>query len=534
MVGESMKQYSSVDQAFAAALEYHQNGNLYEAQTIYHHILQIEPTHYQSIGNLGLLSIQLDKIYQAREYLIRATTVNPDYQEAYTNLGNLYFQQSEFELAINAYQNAVRISPDDEEVWANLGNAFLKEKRDKEAVKSYKKALKLNPNRPDLYDFLGDCYYILEQYKTAIVSYRNVLKIDKTNATCYYKLGQAYQQIGQYRHSIDCYKRSLSLQPENAEVNCQLGTVLLLTGDYKNGWLKYEWRRKINKYKRNIVQPAWVGGDCRGKTLLVYAEQGLGDTIQFSRFIPFLEDKDCLVVFECQPPLKPFFEEWNPFSGFVDVFSTGEDLPEFDLYVPLMSLPYILNLDMIEKIPHPLRGRPFSSVPNQKMNNRLSNENNLQVGLVWAGNPEHARDSHRSMKFNQILDWLNTPGCDFFSLQVGVAARELYETTNLPISSSIVDLGKTFNNFFDTAKAISQLDLVISVDTSVAHLAATMEIPTWIMLTANPDWRWLLSQTKSPWYPSVRLFRQVWGGGWDSVILKIGGEIKKLAMLKKN
>ena len=517
----------SADDFFALAVRHHQNGNYVQAELIYQHVLHLLPTHCPSLGNLGLLNLQLNRDNEAKKYLCRAVTVDPKYYEGYTNLGNLYFKQSCYRLAINSYRESIRIAPNDPDIWANLGNVYLKIKKDNDAIVCYKKAIELNPNRADLHNLLADCNYILARYSEAILSYENTLKINPNYAECYYKIGQAYQQIGQHHQAIKSYKQSVSVEPKNAEFHSQLGTTLLLTGDFKNGWMEYEWRRKIGKYKKYFAEPFWQGNDLAGKTLLVYAEQGMGDTIQFYRFISLLEHRNCTVILECHPPLKPLFEAWGLASETVQIFAIGEKLPNFDFYLPLMSFPYVLGLENVDQIPLFFPSQVSDVLPNMPLQIPLEKRGNLKIGLVWAGNPNHNRDKQRSMKLNQLSSLFDIPNCVFFSLQVGESRTELYQMMDQIQGLSITDLGQTFSNFVDTAMAVSQLDLVVSVDTAVAHLAATMGKPTWIMLSANPDWRWLLQRSDCPWYPTVRLFRQQVLGDWSYVVASIADVLSK-------
>ena len=530
MTKTNFTNHLSVDQLFVTAVQHHQVGDYKQAEIIYHHILGLDPAHYLSLNNLGLINLQLGRNNQAEEYFKHAITANSNYYEAHTNLGNLHLRNGCCVPAISSYKEALRIASDDEEVWANLGNAYFKNNQFGQTIKCYQTAIQLNSSRYDLHKMLGNCHYILGQYQDAIRSYKESLKINPRQPELYCKTGLSCQNIGLYERGVECFRRAVALEPDDAELHSQFGTSLLLTGDFMNGWLEYEWRHKMAKYNRHFVKPFWTGEDCDGQTLLIYAEQGVGDTIQFLRFVTLLEDRNLTIVFECPPRLKPLIESWNFLSKKFKVFSIGENLPDFDFYLPLMSLPFLLGLNQIDQISS-IAPCQFSICGTDYRYLIKRNENDLKIGLAWAGNPEHARDRDRSIKFTEFSKLLRLKNCSFFSLQVGQARTELYETSNASLRESITDWGQTFTNFFDTAQAISQLDLVITVDTAIAHLSATMGKMTWIMLSANPDWRWLIRRENSPWYPQARLFRQQIFGRWDSVIANIAQNLLKI---KKN
>ena len=522
-----MKGNISIDQAFVMAVQFHRKGDYQKAELIYHHILKVQPTHYLSLGNLGLISIQLNKIEEAKQYFSQSTAINADYYEGHTNLGNLHFNQGQYESAVKAYKKAISISSNDADVWSNLGATYLRMERDEASIICYQEAIRLNPNRFDLHNALGDCYYILKMYENAIKSYRKSLSINPNQIKYCHNLGYAYQNLGKHREAIKYYKKALIIDPENIDLHVNLATVFLLIKDFKNGWAEYEWRRKSDQYRKFSYNDLGAEEEIEGKSLLIYAEQGMGDTIQFMRFISLIDNGTNDITFLCPQPLKSMLEVWSLFSDEVKILSEYQRLAEFDLCLPLMSLPHILGIDCISEIPQALPEQ-FSADSFRKRNSeKTGSEVNLKVGLVWAGNPDHVRDNQRSVSLSQLAPLVSLSGCTFFSLQVGDARNELYQTDNLYFSTSIVDCGQNFDNFLDTAQTISQLDLVISIDTAVAHLAATMNTPTWVMISANPDWRWMLDCDSSPWYPTVRLFRQKKLGQWDQVISDVKRQILK-------
>ena len=517
----------SIDQAFLMAVQFHQKGDYQEAEWIYQQILKVQPTHYLSLGNLGLISAQLKKNEEAQQYLSQSTAINSNYYEGHTNLGNLHFNQGQYEAAVEAYKKALSISPNDAEVWSNLAATYLRMEKDEESIICYQKAIEINPKRADLHNALGDCYYILKMYKNAIKSYHNSLRINPNQIKYCHNLGYAYQNLGKHSEAIKYYQKALNIDPKNISLHVNLATALLLTKDFKNGWVEYEWRRKLDQYRKFSYKDFTPGKKIEGKSILIYAEQGIGDTIQFMRFIPLIENAAGDITFLCPKPLQLLLEDWCLFSDRVKIISEYETMAKYDFCLPLMSLPYVLGIGGISEIPIAFPEQFSTDSSRMADFKKIGSGIDLKVGIVWAGNPNHVRDNQRSISLVQLNPLFNLPSCTFFSLQVGDARNELYQKKNLHFSTSIEDCGQDFGNFWDTAKIISKLDLVVSVDTAVAHLSATMNKPTWIMISANPDWRWLLNCNSSPWYPSVRLFRQKELGDWEQVISDIRKQILK-------
>jgi hypothetical protein len=299
--------------------------------------------------------------------------------------------------------------------------------------------------------------------------------------------------------------------------HCNAAALRLLTGDFSRGWAHYEWRwqkKSVISLKRNFSQPAWCGTDpVAGKTILIHSEQGLGDTIQFCRFVPLVAARGAHIIFEVQKVLQTLM---TSLGGGAQIVPKGSTLPAFDLHCPLVSLPLAFGT-RLETIPS---ATGYLSAPTERMTNwqaRLQGYRSPRIGLAWSGNPGHERDGERSVGLHEFLPLLDALAAEatFVSLQKDVRAED---ADLLKARTDILDYGDAFEDFSDTAALISQLDLVISVDTSVAHLAGALGKPVWILLTYFPDWRWLLDRGDSPWYPSARLFRQNASRSWDGVI----------------
>ena len=377
--------------------------------------------------------------------------------------------------------------------------------------------------RPDYADALynrGNALKLLKRYEESLASYDRAVALQPNHADAHNNRGQVLRELGRYNEALASYDRALALRPHHVMAHCNAAALRLLTGDFGRGWVHYEWRwlkKSVVPTKRNFSQPAWSGGDrLSGKTILIHSEQGLGDTIQFARYVPLIAAGGAQVIFEVQKPLQ---ELMTGLAGAAKIAAKGGPLPQFDLHCPLLSLPLAFGT-RLETIPS---DNAYLRVPPRHLaewQSRLSGARHPRIGLVWSGNPGHERDGERSIGLRALLPMLDTlsAAASFVSLQKDVRAED---AAILKERADIVDYGPALRDFSDTAALVSQLDLVISVDTSVAHLAGALGKPVWILLTYFPDWRWLLGRDDSPWYPTARLFRQNGTGTWDDVIVRL-------------
>jgi hypothetical protein len=343
----------------------------------------------------------------------------------------------------------------------------------------------------------------------AVAEYQEALAIDSEVAECHYNLGLALSDLGKLDEATTCLRRAIDLNWGYADAHFGLALTLLLKGEYPEGWREYEWRWQQEEHlrlKRKFDQPRWDGTPLDGKTILLHGEQGDGDSIQFIRYVKRVVEMGGRVLVECQPSLKTLF-------GCVERIETliakGEEIPEFDVHASLLSLPYILGTTL-ETIP--------ANVPYLRASGRLEVEVPLDphkrnIGIVWAGSPRHRKDRERSTRLERFLELLSVPDIALYSLQLGDRRSELREAG----SQQIVDLGDHLRDYSRTAAVLERLDLVITVDTSVAHLAGAMGKEVWVLLPHAPDFRWMLGRSDSPWYPTMKLFRQQEAGGWKGV-----------------
>ncbi len=571
-----------------AALRLHQDGQLREAAAIYEQILSCHPTHPDALHLLGLVAFQLGRFQQAINLIKRAIAVIPSVAGYHCNCGEAWRRLGKLDEAIHCHREALRLNPDYLEAHINLGSAFKQNGKLAEAAACYRRALQINPNHFGLHNNLGNLLKEMGQLDPAVVSYQEALRLKPDFAPTHVNLGLAWQEQNRLEEAIASFRRALPLAPQDAETHFKLGNALqkqgcaaeaipcfakaielqpsyadarinlalalqeenqigpalrhlweavhvqpdypdahwnlalalLLSGDFRNGWNEYEWRWRYPRFSsrpRQFSQPKWNGAVLAGRTILLHAEQGLGDTIQFIRYAPLVAERGGRVIVECQPGLVSLLKSA---PGVEQVVARGQPLPHFDIYTPLMSLPRIFGTTL-ESIPAAI---PYLSAPgSRRFQLGKPPHAKLKMGLVWAGGSLHQKDHLRSASLAHFAPLLEIQEIAFYSLQIGPRAADL---ASLPNRFAIADLSPRLHDFADTAAAISQLDLVISVDTAVAHLVGALGRPIWTLLPYAPDWRWLLERGDTPWYPSMRLFRQTLQGDWTGVITRVTGALQ--------
>ena len=407
--------------------------------------------------------------------------------------------------------------------WEQIAIAQVEQKKLEAATTSYQKALAIAPDAAHLHYALGVVQQQRGNWEAAIDGYQQAVKLEPSDRKAWTNLGALFQEMGQPQASIDCYQNILSLDPEDAIAHMNLSIVLRQLGDWERGFAEFEWRwRCPDKAPRDFTQPLWDGSDLDGKTILIHAEDGYGDTIQFIRFLPQVAQRGGRAIVECPPWLVRLL---GCVPGIAELVPFGSPLPEFAVHAPLLSL-----LHLLRATPETLPSPPYLSVPDstrvtlQADSDRF--DDRFKVGIVWAGNPNHQRDHDRSTTLEQFLPLLAVEGVAFYSLQKGPRSPELAQFSQ---RSQIQDLSAELEDFADTAAAIEQLDLVISVDTSVAHLAGALGKPVWVLLSHNADWRWMLDRNDTPWYHTLRLFRQSQRGDWAGVFARVAQELQAIA-----
>lgn len=514
------------------------------------------PELYNALGNLMDAQQRYD---EALLYFDKALAIQPDFAVAWFNKGNTYKRMECYDAAIEAYREHLKLQPDFVRAWLNLGFALEKQEQPEQAEQCYRQAMELAPDEPDAFFFLANQLYVLKRYEEAISCLGQALSRDDSLFLLWNLLGLITQAQGDYRRSIEAYRRALQIRPDYAPAFSNLGVAyrslvlleeaitccrqavrldpakadsrwnlsiaLLHAGQYEEGWQEYEWRWQKDPPTRrgHTDKPLWGGEPLSGKTILVHCEQGYGDTLQFVRFIPILAQQGARVVFECNDAsLK---ELLSRVEGIAEIYARGEALPPVDFQITVMSLPWRLRIGL-QDIPgaagylraDPAKRRLWKSVVQQSTPPAAV----LRVGIVWAGNKVHGHDHYRSVAFEQLQPLLQVPRIAFYSLQLGERGDEATADARL------INLTSHIQSFDDTAALISNLDLVISVDSAVAHLAGAMGVPVWILVAAVSDWRWLRGRTDSPWYTAATIFRQERINDWAPVISRCCDRLEKI------
>ncbi len=489
-------------------------GRLDEAIASLVRATEINPGFAVAHFNLGSVRQRANRVEEAAESLRRAIDAKPDYFDAHLHLGNVLYQQKQFEAAIESYRNAVEVRPDSPLPHFGIGSALKALQRLDEAVASYRRALELRPDWADAYNSLGNALAAQGHDEEAIESFRRALALKPDYVDAHNDLGVALQKQNRIAGALQSYRRCELLRPDHADLHLNMALAYLVAGDFANGWREYEWRyRSKARMPRKLPQPLWTGEDLAGKTILLHYEQGFGDTLQFMRYAPLVAARGARVVLEVQPPLMRLA---RTLKGPAQVVAAGETLPPFDFHCHLLSLPERFATDLAT-IPDNVPYLTPEAEAVARWRSEIGDGPALKVGLAWAGNAKHHNERDRSLGIERLAPLLELPGIRWFSLQVGDHAGDVAQRP----AGTIDDLSRDLSDFAETAAAIANLDLVVAVDTAVVHLAGALGRPVWAMLAFAPDWRWLLGREDSPWYPSLRLFRQPRAGDWDSVIARV-------------
>lgn len=391
-----------------------------------------------------------------------------------------------------------------------------------DAERLYRWVIADQPANADAHNLLGSVALELERLPLALSAIARAIRISG-RAEYWSNLGLSYQASGLLNQAALAFSNAIALNPDHVNARWNMSLLLLLIGDYAAGWREYEWRwRRPATPRREFPQPRWDGRPLGGATILLHAEQGLGDTIQFLRFVPSVAARGGRVVLETQPELRSLVQG---LEGAVSVHGRGNPLPRFDVECPLMSLPLALGTAP-DRIPdHVPYLRPDPALAD-RWRERLGSGGMRKVGLVWAGNPVFRGDRTRSPGLTALRPILDVPDVRFFALQLGAGRRDLPTVAGHP---RLVDLGPEIQDFADTAAIMANLDLVVSSCTAPAHLAGALGVPLWVVLPFAADWRWMLERADSPWYPSARLFRQPAPGDWATPVAAIARALREEA-----
>ena len=458
----------------------HRAGRLGEARRLYERALALEPGNCRTVFLLGRLNADDKQTGPAIVLFERCIGLQPALSIAHNALGNAWMDLGNVQLAAAAYRRAIECPEPCVEAFCNLGSICRGQGQVDEAISLYRRALAINHGFAE--------------------------------AWC--NLGVAFKEQNRLDDAADAFRQALTIKPDMEDVHYNESHLLLLRGDFRRGWQEHEyrWTSVQSASRRQFAQPLWLGdASLQGKTILIHAEQGFGDTLQFLRYVPLVEERGAKIILEVQPALKNLVSTNSKLPG---IFGRGEALPDFDFHCPLLSLPLAFSTDL-DSIPsrNPYLFCPESHRP--KWREILGTTARPRVGFVWFGNRQHKNDLNRSIPPAAAAQFLADAPVTLHCLQVGI--RDPADAA-LAASPKMICHTDQIRDFSDTAAFVDQLDLVISVDTSVAHLAGGLGKPIWVLLPFAPDWRWLLDRDDSPWYPTARLFRQSAPRDWNSVL----------------
>jgi tetratricopeptide (TPR) repeat protein len=540
-------------------LKHRREGHVELAEACYRKILNVDPLSAEAKQMLRVL--QGTGADQESSQPITAifgddTATFPESAEAQQHLGEAQERAGDLQAAANSYQRALALKPDSADLHCHLARALYRGGALLPAAELYRRALVLDPKKYEVYNDLGlvltdlgNFPAALEVFRRSLINnprsaktiaglgrlferkgdlisaaeaYRDAIKLDPNLPAALLDLGFVLYGLGELAEAADCFARLRALQPDSAEATVNLGLIHLLQGNLAAGWAEYESRWKVGVGDdRKFLERRWKGEALGGERILLYAEQGLGDTMQFVRYVPLVAARGGEVVLEVQPALWDLLAHTE---GASRVIRRGETLPEFRWQCPLMSLPLALGTEL-----NTITARVPYIVPDavrvEAWRERLQKKKNTRrIGLAWAGNPAHPRDRLRSIALEQLMPLLNVAGTTFYSLQFGSGAEQMKQ---LPPGVQLIDLGDELKEFGNVAAIVANLDSVISIDSAVAHLAGALGKPVWILLNKGCDWRWFLEREDSPWYPTARLFRQTTPGQWQEVVNRIETELRQ-------
>jgi tetratricopeptide (TPR) repeat protein len=474
-------------------------------------------------NNLGITLCELGRSDEAIEVFRRAIELRPEMAEAHNNLAIALRTVQKLEESETACRRAISLTPDYADAWNTLAN-ILQDKNDfPGAVAAYRRAIEINLNNAALLNNLSSALRTNGELDEAIDAAHRSLAINPSFAEAHNSLGSAKEAKALFDEAIAAYRQAIACRPDYSIAHSNLGMALLRIGNSDEGWAEHEWRLKWEGYypRSGSLGRRWESQALRGETILLEYEQGLGDSIQYIRYAPQIAKCGGRSVIRCHPELADLFRS-NPDLG--EIVSMDEPLPRFDMYCPLLSLPLLFKHEPIPSVVPYLRADPAHL---KKWEQKLAPEDRkLRVGLVWAGNPNFYGDRTRSISWDRLAPITGVHGVKFYSLQKGKVAQQIQSVAG---GIDLIDLGDQLTSLLDTAAVVSQLDLVITTDTMMAHLAGALSRPTWILLQFVPHFCWLWNRDDSPWYPTARLFRQRSPGDWDEVIARVANELAALA-----
>jgi len=548
-------------QALSQAVALHRQGQLREAEKIYARVLKAAPGNFDALNLLGAIRMQQGQFSEARGLFSAAVKANPGIAAVWCNLGQAEYALKRPAEALQYFEKARALAPDDADILYQHANALLSLDRTHDALAElqmvlarkpqhfearlnsglaqatlgfsdraladFDAALALAPQHPVAHYNRGLALIRLGRYAEAVAANDRAIAAAPQHSGAWLNRGRAMAQLHRMDEAIKSYGEVLALRKDHADAHFNQALALLTIGDYRSGFSEYEWRwrRTGMPPQKGRGRPLWLGEyPLAGKTILLHAEQGLGDTIQFTRFVPLLAARGAKVVLEVQPELKSLL---SGLEGAAALVTRGETPPPFDVHCPLGSLPLALKTEL-HTVPAPTSYLSADEAHLNKWSARLQKIPQPRIAIAWSGNPAHDNDRNRSLPFGSLAS-LFTTAANFISIQRDLRSED---AARLAAETRLTHLGGELDDFSDTAAVLALCDLVISVDTAPVHLAGAMGRPVWVLVPFAPDWRWTLEGETTPWYPTARLFRQSLPGDWNAVIARVAAALKLFGLQK--
>ena len=556
-------QAAQVRQLFERGWALHQQLQLPEALALYAQVLQLQPAHFDALHLSGVAAAQGGDLQHAREWMTQAIAAHPQHAVTYVNRGSVLQDLGLWQAALDDCDSALarqQGQPGAADSHNQRATVLKELGRYPEALESYDQAIQLDPARAVFHNNRGIVLRLAGNYLEALAAFDRALALEPGYAQAFNNRANTLNNLGRLQEALESYERAITLQPGVATFHTNRGNILqelqrpetalrsyrqataldpadahaqwclslglLQQGQFEEGWPAYEHRWERADYRErqspHVLRPRWRGEqDIHGKSILIHAEQGLGDTLQFCRYASEVARLGAKVLLEVQPPLRSLLQG---LPGVHQLLSPGKTAPAFDLQCPLLSLPLAFST-RLDSIPAPVSYLRASPAKIAQWQGALGPRTRPRVGLVWSGSGSHAHDRKRSIALAQFLELL-PEGVQAVSLQKDVRAADLPALQGRP---DMFHAGAALADFSDTAALCELVDVVVSVDTSVAHLAGALGKPLWLLLPTNPDWRWLLDRADSPWYPQARLFRQAVPGQWGEVLQAVKQALLRLS-----
>ena len=502
-------------------------GRFAEAEALAQQMLSAQAGDADGLHLLGMVAHATRRDEKALDLMQQAIAVRPGIPDYHNNLGNVFAKLNRLEEAEAAFRRALSLKDDYAEAHNNLANLLNRHDRAEAAIEHYERALSLKPQYPEAQANLANTYRSLGRGEKVAECARRAIQLNPRSADAYNQLALVAQEQGRLEEALQAIDRAIALRPQDGHLQLNKAFMLLLAGDFEHGWPQYEWRFSLpeNRERLRFPQPLWNGESLRGKSILLHCEQGLGATIQFVRYAIGIAAQAKRTVLECQPALKTLLRLSLPPA--VQIFARGEPLPPFDVHLPLLSLPRVMKTTL-ESIPCTTPYLKADPALVQQWLEELARIHGRRIGIAWQGNPHYGGDRQRSFSLEHFAALADLPDVNLLSLQKNKGSEQVEQHgQRLKLIDLAPRLDERTGAFMDTTALMMSLDLVVTSDTSIAHLAGALGVRVWVALSSSPDWRWMQRGERYPWYQRMRLFRQRKPGDWDEVFQRMAGELQQ-------